>query len=1532
MADKQRSGASHGEGLAQDEQAYRRQVSLVAWPNLVLRNVLRSKTPFAWFVHKAILHCRDGSFVPSTTALFPIPLPRDDVWSAVPKHLSKACRLRKAYRMMMHLVLLALNYLHFAAPLNVVHLLGRCPSSLHLQVYERLLALIKAGGPVDEISILRSGRKAFQLDARLTELFEAVQSLGLDGLVHYTGGQGKVPVPCVNEKDELRPYRELNAGRLKLSGSGQWDPGPFLSDLFVMPYLEPRINQFNIRPPRDVLPDLSKVKKDEVLKLCRVWDARGLLKVFPSEAGPKHRWGYVKVFNNFKNELVDRQIGDRRGMNFCEGKISGPSRSLPTGVTLLQLAPMRFSEMLVGAVTDRRDFYHQFKISDEKACSNALFPVLSGAELKEMAAFQEMCARNAALSKKKDRTEIGDKLGFTATGNIDLGGFIACFGALYQGDHLGVEFATDAHSRLMQSHGLLSDEGRLQSSGIIFEDEVCSGLIIDDFFVMSREKLVKNDLVLDSKAVAQLKIAKDAYKSEGLLGSDDKDVIGATVYKVCGAEIDSSWSSVTRGVVSAGAPVQKRLALGVVSSAAASLRFTSDAFHACLVGSWVSTLLMRRQAMAVLNDLFQVIPPDELDTGNPQLRRFPRSAADELCVLSCLAPILCSNLAVPFAEKLYATDASTQKGGIVAASVGPSLAALLWRSADRVGANVPMLSSSKAVLATHDSLFEHELDSDGELEGENYDAGTYEDVRRPLGQRFQFIEVCGGAGVVTSELLALGAVCGPVLDLSVSKHYNLAHGRVIQWIIFMMEDDRLDSFLVSPPCTSFSPAAYPSVRSYAVPRGHDQNNPKVVIGNILAFAALTLLLAALRLKKFGLGEQPRRSKMRWLLEWRRLLQLGAKEVWLASCAYGSIHQKEFTFVGVNMVVSPLHRPCPKNHKHVKIEGKFTKPSATYCKGLAVALAALFNDHLKARAAAKERLDIKVSGLEDLLSNESCTGLDWEVIDSWAWKGNSHINVLETAATLRLFRRAARDGGDVRLTYLADSHVSRSVIAKGRSGSASLKQMLKTSAAICLAFGLYPAGRFAPTRLNPADHPTRDTEVLGKVDGIFAKVTSSKALWILSSISKLKRWASNWSRLAILLSPSIITLWTSDQSLRRHPLTLISNQEWLMDFDSSLGFPGEGPLSLTCLLLCFLSLTCAVWGARGPSHGDELRRQQRSGIVLEDGRRVTATTAFHRETLLGRFKTWLSDQGDSFDRVVMRSPPDLDLLNQKLVEYGRFLFSDGKPYYHFAETINSVTSCRPLVRRSLQQAWDLAFLWNSHEPGEHHIAMPFQILMALISICWTWGWKREAAIFALAFGGLLRIGEIISATRSDLILPSDVDQSIDYALLRVGEPKTRFRAARHQAAKLEQVDLIEVVRIGFGSLRPDQKLWPMSGSTLRLRLTKLLDRLKLPTKDSRDIKALSLASFRPGGATWLMAATESAETVRRRGRWASFRIMEIYLQEVMAVTYMTDISADARKLVMQAFRIFSEIFLIVQKFDRAAIPESTWFFLIMSPAT
>ena len=115
---------------------------------------------------------------------------------------------------------------------------------------------------------------------------------------------------------------------------------------------------------------------------------------------------------------------------------------------------------------------------------------------------------------------------------------------------------------------------------------------------------------------------------------------------------------------------------------------------------------------------------------------------------------------------------------------------------------------------------------------------------------------------------------------------------------------------------------------------------------------------------------------------------------------------------------------------MRIQGKYTRPSATYCDGLAYELAVVFKENLETRKRVSQAAELKSAGLEDVISNDLALSYDWEIEDSWRWKGSSHINLLETASTLRLMRRLAKQGGEVRATYLGDSHVSRSCMAKG----------------------------------------------------------------------------------------------------------------------------------------------------------------------------------------------------------------------------------------------------------------------------------------------------------------------------------------------------------------------------------------------------------------------------------------------------------------------------------------------------------------------
>ena len=148
-----------------------------------------------------------------------------------------------------------------------------------------------------------------------------------------------------------------------------------------------------------------------------------------------------------------------------------------------------------------------------------------------------------------------------------------------------------------------------------------------------------------------------------------------------------------------------------------------------------------------------------------------------------------------------------------------------------------------------------------------------------------------------------------------------------------------------------------------------------------------------------------------------------------------------------------------------------------------------------------------------------------------------------------------------------------------------------------------------------------------------------------------------------------------------------------------------------------------------------------------------------------------------------------------------------------------------------------------EPRENRIAMPWQLLLAAITTALVWGWPRVAGILALSWGGLLRIGEAFSAKRSDLLLPGDVKDTCDYALLSVGEPKTRYKAARHQSAKIDQPDLVRVISLVFGPLGFTHKLWPQSSSTFRSRfdmITQRLDAAVLPFHKARKLDLGTMA--------------------------------------------------------------------------------------------
>ena len=164
-------------------------------------------------------------------------------------------------------------------------------------------------------------------------------------------------------------------------------------------------------------------------------------------------------------------------------------------------------------------------------------------------------------------------------------------------------------------------------------------------------------------------------------------------------------------------------------------------------------------------------------------------------------------------------------------------------------------------------------------------------------------------------------------------------------------------------------------------------------------------------------------------------------------------------------------------------------------------------------------------------------------------------------------------------------------------------------------------------------------------------------------------------------------------------------------------------------------------------------------------------------------------------------------------------------------------------------------------------------------CTRWGWPFEAAVLALAWAGVCRIGEVLQASRDDLILPQDAPPGNSFVLLRIADPKARGRSARRQSARVDEEDIVGLLIAVYGKFGSADMLRPLCASTLRSRFSNLLKALDLP------VRCFDLSSLHPGGATYILNMTESTELVRRRGRWPSQRVCDICLQEVQVATYL-----------------------------------------------
>eukprot|EP00435_Cladocopium_sp_Y103_P060424 s868_g22.t1 len=103
---------------------------------------------------------------------------------------------------------------------------------------------------------------------------------------------------------------------------------------------------------------------------------------------------------------------------------------------------------------------------------------------------------------------------------------------------------------------------------------------------------------------------------------------------------------------------------------------------------------------------------------------------------------------------------------------------------------------------------------------------------------------------------------------------------------------------------------------------------------------------------------------------------------------------------------------------------------------------------------------------------------WAIVHGYSWKNHAHINGLELQAVLNSIkwrlRKATRSGH--RILHLVDSQVVAAIMAKGRTSSFRLQLALSKLSALVVASGTVVAVAYVDTRDNPADIPSRWSEL------------------------------------------------------------------------------------------------------------------------------------------------------------------------------------------------------------------------------------------------------------------------------------------------------------------------------------------------------------------------------------------------------------------------------------------------------------------------
>ena len=346
-----------------------------------------------------------------------------------------------------------LNYLDLGRPRRapVSCTSAQSPTAAQWEVVSRLECFLDAWFELGVLSAEDMGRTA----GKVEDLEKVLQKLST---LASTWHEGVGSASRNLELGRLRgtkvgAFKPVEADRLRFRGFPDFDPRPFLDSVTLDIFEHPMRRSLQ---PGEFEGPIPRVRvhcsREERLKLFRLLDQSRRIGLFP--AGEVRAEFGSGVFAVLKSLELDRMILDSRPHNLLEVPPGRFIQSLGSGEVLTHLH-LEASERLYLSSNDIRDFYHLFRVNDERCRRNVLVGTITPKEAECLSCFEKHMHRHHEL-------HVG----------------LSC---LAMGDTQAVEIAQTCHLGLCVQKKIVCKNTLVSMSLPVPRGKVGCGVVIDDF-------------------------------------------------------------------------------------------------------------------------------------------------------------------------------------------------------------------------------------------------------------------------------------------------------------------------------------------------------------------------------------------------------------------------------------------------------------------------------------------------------------------------------------------------------------------------------------------------------------------------------------------------------------------------------------------------------------------------------------------------------------------------------------------------------------------------------------------------------------------------------------------------------------------------------------------------------------------------------------------------------------------------------------------------------------------------------------------